>query len=374
MAMAAVLHIIISAVIVTSNYDLYYITKAVVDPSHEVYYLVDETEIKGEEFRPQEFHIRLLNRADVFIHTGTFERKWLAQALWEARNPKILEGREGHIDISKYIQLQNSSSCFILKKDYVKRVATVLSGLLRKLSPDFSNEFYEKRLSDFFAEVDKFFSELSTFTAIIPENFSIYSPCIKYFTDEFGLKHKLMIKKKDTEVFSYRAARDAAEIMKRINSPLLVVPYDIERDAEIGFISAEIPMIKIPTHLGKKYKDFSSIIKGITIIGTIPTAKAPEKVPETGVQPALERKEIMQIPPEPPRLEIQQYGYITSRYTSVVLRDRPSSTAAQAGRISGGQRVLILEKQNEWVKVTDGRNIGWVRSSVITLEKNGTVQ
>lgn len=364
---------ILSAVIVTSNYDLYYITKAVADPSHEIYYLVDETETKGTDFRPQDFHIRLLNRADVFIHTGTFERKWLSQALWEATNPKILEGQQGHIDISKYIQLHNSSNCFILNKEYVRRIATVLSGLLRKLSPDFSEQFYEKRLSDFFAEVDRFFTDLSTFVSIIPPDSSIYSPCLKYFTDEFGIKYKLMIKKTDTEEFSYRAARDSSEIMKRIKSRLLITPHDIERSAEIGFISAEIPMIKIPTHLGKRFKDFQSIVAGITIIGDIPKAMngtTGRRKPE----PPKEEEMITQIPPERPRAEIQVYGYITSRYTSVILRDRPSSTAAQAGRIPGGQRVLILEKQNEWVKVTDGKNIGWLRSSVVNIEQNGMTQ
>lgn len=365
-------NILISAVIVTSNYDLYYITKAVADPSHEIYYLVDETEIEGENFRPQDFHIRLLNRADVFIHTGTFEKKWLAQALWESRNSKILENGIGHIDISKYIQFYNGSNCFMLNKEHVKRTATVLSGLLRKLSTDFSDQFYEKRLSDFFKEVDKFFTDMSTITAIIPQNPSIYSPCLKYFTDEFGIKYKLMLKKSDREEFSYRSARDSAEIMKRINSKFLITPHNIENNAEIGFMSAEIPMIKIPIHLGKKYKDFQSIIQGIVIIGEIP--KAPLDSTKKSFQQPPSEERITQIPPEQPRGEIQTYGYVTSRFTSIVLRDRPSSTAAQAGKVSGGQKVLVLEKQNEWVKITDGKNIGWVRSSVINIEKNGITQ
>ncbi len=370
--MLNLINILMSAVIVTSNYDLYYIAKAVVDPSHEVYYLVDETEIDGETFRPQDFHIRLLNRADVFIHTGTFERKWLAQTLWESRNSKILENGIGHIDISKYIQLYNGSNCFILSKENVKRTATVLSGLLRKLSPDFSEQFYEKRLSDFFKEVDKFFSDMSTISSLITQNPSIYSPCLKYFADEFGIKYKLMIKKSDREEFSYRSARDSAEIMKRINSKLLLTPHNIENNAEIGFMSAEIPMIKIPTHLGRKYKDFQSIIQGIVIIGEIPRADSVKKmIPST---PPYSPEQITQIPPEQPRAEIQTYGYITSRFTSVILRDRPSSRAAQAGKISGGQKVLILEKQNEWIKITDGKNIGWIRSSVITSEQNGITQ
>lgn len=361
--------VILSAVIVTSNYDLYYITTRVVDPSHEVYYLVDETEMKGEDFRLQDFHIRLLNRADVFIHTGTFERRWLVQALWEARNPKVLEGRDGHIDISKYVQIRNGSNCFILSKDHVKRIASVISGLLRKLSPDFSEQFYEKRLSDFFAETDKFFSDLGTVVSIIPPGSSIYSPCLRYFTDEFKIGYKLMVKKTDQEELSYRSARDSAEIMKRINSRVLISHHQMERDAEVGFLSAEIPIVKIPAHLGKKYGNFQALIGGIVVMGEI--RWGPENgrgVP--GVVPK-EEEGILRIPPEPPRAEIQTYGYITSRFTSVVLRDRPSAVAAQAGRISGGQRVLILEKQNEWFKVTDGRSIGWVRSSVLNVEQNG---
>jgi uncharacterized protein YgiM (DUF1202 family) len=86
-----------------------------------------------------------------------------------------------------------------------------------------------------------------------------------------------------------------------------------------------------------------------------------------------EKKEIEEkissIPPEKEVTPLEEYAYISSKYTSLILRDRPSSQAAQAGKISGGSRVLVLEKQNEWVKVTDGKNIGWVRSSVLEFEK-----
>lgn len=367
--------LILKAVVVTSNYDLYYIVRAVADPSHEVYYLVDESEVQGEDFQLRDFHIRLLNRADVFIHTGTYERRWLARALWEARNPRILEGQAGHVDVSKYVTLYNGSNCFILSKEHIKRVATVLSGILRKLSPDFSEQFYEKRLSDFFVEVDRFFSDLSTIASMVSPDTSLYSPCVRYFAEEFGLRYKLILKKSDVERFSYRSARDAAEIMKRISSKVVVTDHQIERDSEVGFISAGISVIKIPAHLGKRYEDFRAILNGIVIVGEVPTVRRNgPRVGETSNVFQERERGVLPVPPELPRAEIQNYAYVTSRYTSVILRDRPSSVAAQAGRVAGGQRVLVLERQNEWFKITDGRSVGWVRSSVLNLEQNGVTQ
>jgi ABC-type Zn uptake system ZnuABC Zn-binding protein ZnuA len=363
---------LISVVVVTSNYDLYYIASKIADPSFEIYYLLDESEISQEDFDLTDFHVRLLNRADIFIHTGTFEKRWLPQALWKARNPKILEGREGHIDISKYINGYADSNCFILNREYVKRVASILSGFFRKLSPDFSSEFYEKRLSEFISEVDNFFYALqATVSSFVVTDFAIYSPCLKYLTDNFNLKYGLLIKKSESERFTYGLARDSSEVMRRMKINLLLVPHNIERSAEIGFMSAEIFMLKIPVHLGRKYPDLSSILGGILFIGDI--EKFRKNISNIQGKVEKEKKEIEEkissIPPEKEVTPLEEYAYISSKYTSLILRDRPSSQAAQAGKISGGSRVLVLEKQNEWVKVTDGKNIGWVRSSVLEFEK-----
>ena len=367
---------LISVVVVTSNYDLYFIAKSVADPSFEIYYIVDETISDPYDFEPQDFHIRVLNRADVFIHTGTFERRWLDEVLWKARNPKIIEGQDGYIDISKYIKFPQGSHCFILRKDYVKKVAVILSGYFQKLSPDFSERFYEKRLSDFFAEVDKFFNEFSTTVSpYLQRKFAIYSPCMQLISDEFGKDHDFVVKKSDDEDFSYSAARDTSEIMKRTKTYLLISPSWIERQAEIGFMSAEIFILKIPTHLGKKYPDFKAIIKNIKFVGDMEKFMKLGAIMEEGPESITGRKTTglrdreIQIPEEKPPEELKKYGYITSKYTSVILRDRPSSFAAQAGRIEGGERVLILDRRNEWVKVTDGKSIGWVRISVVTLEE-----
>ncbi len=372
----------LSAVIVTSNYDLYYIARALVDPSHEVYYLVDETETDPWKFQPQDVHIRILNRADVFIHNGTYEKKWLDEMIWKARNPKIVEGKEGHINISKYLSLKDSSNCFMLNKENIRRISVILSGFFRKLSPDFSEEFYEKRLSDFLAQVDNFFVEFSTTVSqYILGPFAIYSPCMIYLTDELKINYDFMVKKHDSERFTYRLARDASEVMKRMKVGLLISSFDIEKDAEVGFMSAETPILKIPAHLGRRFPDFKSIINGIEFVGDIEKFKKfyqeamikGAQDEKRKVQPTFTTGEIkgpeLKVPEEKPPLEVQKYGYITSKYTSVVLRDNPSPVAAQAGKINGGERVLILDRQNEWVKVTDGKSIGWLRISVITFEQ-----
>ncbi len=365
---------LISVVVVTSNYDLYYIASQVADPSVEIYYLADESQEDGINFQIRDFHIRLLNRADIFIHTGTFERRWLQQALWSARNPKILEGREGHIDISKYIDIKNGANCFIFNREYIKRVAAILSGFIRKLSPDFSTEFYEKRLSEFYAEVDEYFFALqTTISSYMLPKFAIYSPCLKYLSDSMNLKYDLLVKKNEDEIFTYGLARDSSEVMKRMNLPLLLAPHNIERSAEIGFMSAEIFILKIPSHLGKKYPNLKSIVNGITFVGDIEKLKGlQEKEKEKeGIIKKEEKKPtvITSIPPETPPAPLEEYAVVTSKYTSIILRDRPSEQAGQAGKIAGGSRVLVLEKQNEWVKITDGKNIGWVRISVLTFEK-----
>lgn len=365
---------LISVVIVTSNYDLYYIATKVADPSFEIYYLLDESDSSQEDFELTDFHVRLLNRADVFIHTGTFEKRWLSQALWKARNSKILEGREGHIDVSKYINGYADSNCFILNKEYVKRVASILSGFFRKLSPDFSSEFYEKRLSEFVSEVDNFFYGLEiTVSSFVVTDFAIYSPCLKYLTDNFNLKYGMLIKKSESEKLSYGLARDSSEVMRRMKINLLLTPHNIERSAEIGFMSAEIFMLKIPVHLGRKYPDLSSILAGILFIGDIEKfRKNISNIQEIGKMEKEKKEvegEITSIPPEKEGALLEEYAYISSKYTSLILRDRPSSQAAQAGKILGGSKVLVLERQNEWVKVTDGKNIGWVRVSVLEFEK-----
>lgn len=359
-----------SAVIVTSNYDLYYAVKSIADPSHQIYYIVDETVNDPYSFTPLESHIRLLNRADVFIHTGTFEKRWIGEALWLARNPKIVEGAIGHVDISKYIRYLNGSHCFIYSKEDLKKLAIILSGILKKLSPDFSEEFYQKRLSEFFDGVDKFFSELSTVLAPYAwVKMATYSPCISNFVVQMKLNSDLVLKRRENEVFSYRAARDSAEFMKKMNIPLVVTPHNVEKDAEIGFISAGIAILKVPVHLGKKFPDFSSIVKGISFIGEIEKVVPQKEEISQPVSPKPPTYQITTIPPEKPPAEVQKYGYITSRYSNIILRDSPQASAGQAGKISGGQRVLVLDRQNEWVKVTDGRSIGWVRSSVITIEE-----
>jgi len=365
----------VSVVVVTSNYDLYYIATKVADPSFEVYYLLDQSESLPRYFQINDFHVRLLNRADIFVHTGTFEKAWLSQALWRARNSKILEGREGHIDISKYINGYGDSNCFMLNKEYVKRVAAILSGFFRKLSPDFSQEFYEKRLSEFMSEVDNFFSTLEPIIrSFVVADFAIYSPCLKYLTTNFNLEYKFVVKKSDSEEFTYGLARDAAEVMKRMKIPILFIPHNIEKSSEVGFISAEILLVKIPVHLGKKFPDFQSVIKGVNFIGDMEKLMKGteglmrERKEEKAVKEEKE-KEITSIPPEKEPVPLEEYAYISSKYTSIILRDRPSPQAAQAGKISGGEKVLVLEKQNEWVKVTDGKNIGWVRISVLEFEK-----
>jgi len=367
----------LSVVVVTSNYDLYFVAQAVADPSFEIYYIVDETVSDPYEFKPQDFHIRILNRADVFIHTGTFERRWLGEVLWKARNPKIVEGQDGHIDISKYVKFPNGSNCFILRKEQLKKVAVVLSGYFQKLSPSFSREFYEKKLSDFFSSVDEFFNDLSTAVSpYISKKFAIYSPCMKILAEEFGKSPEFIVKKSDSEFFSFSAARDTAEIMKRTKTYLLISSTSIERGAEIGFMSSEIFILKVPAHLGKANPDFKSLIKNIKFVGDMEKFMKIEGEREAEerkngakrVVPSPEEK-IISVPEEKPPAELQKYGYITSKYTSVILRDRPSPFAGQAGRISGGERVLILDRQNEWVKVTDGKSVGWVRISVVSIEE-----
>jgi hypothetical protein len=225
------------------------------------------------------------------------------------------------------------------------------------------------------SEVDNFFSTLEPIIrSFVVADFAIYSPCLKYLTTNFNLEYKFVVKKSDSEEFTYGLARDAAEVMKRMKIPILFIPHNIEKSSEVGFISAEILLVKIPVHLGKKFPDFQSVIKGVHFIGDMEklmkgTEGLMRERKEEKAAKEEKEKEITSIPPEKEPVPLEEYAYISSKYTSIILRDRPSPQAAQAGKISGGEKVLVLEKQNEWVKVTDGKNIGWVRISVLEFEK-----
>ena len=361
--------IFVSFVVVTSNYDLYWIVKQVMDPSIEVYYLVDETVEDPWTFEPQNYHIGLLNRADVFIHTGTFERRWLSEALFKARNPKIIEGKDGHIDLSRWLPPLGDTLCLVLHKEYFKKAGVVISMILRKRKAEFTERWYEHRLTDYFSKIDEFFAKLEEkFSPIRQEKFVLYSPCVGYLVQSLGLSVEIKVKEKEDEYISKQNTLDVSEVMKKMNLLYVLSTYRIEKEAEIGFLSQDRVVIKVPSHLGKNFPTLDAIIEGIV---ALPDYLSPFRRPPAPQQPpevTPEAKEI-QIPPEKPPVELPEYAFITKRYVAVILRDRPAERAGQAGRIPGGTRVRVVEKQNEWVKVTDGKSIGWVRISVVVPER-----
>ncbi|MDP6419152.1 MAG: metal ABC transporter substrate-binding protein [Candidatus Krumholzibacteria bacterium] len=111
-------------------------------------------------------HSRRLSSADLLVYNGLeLEVGWLPLLLEGARNPGILDGNPGHLNLSEFIEVlevpeildrshgdvhPGGNPHFTVDPGVYPDLALALSGKLRELDPD-SGDYYSKRLADFLA-------------------------------------------------------------------------------------------------------------------------------------------------------------------------------------------------------------------------------
>jgi zinc/manganese transport system substrate-binding protein len=215
----------------------------------------------------------VLNKADLFVHSGLDAEPWRDNLLKGARNPRVLPGKPGNVDMSAGIELLEVPSGkadrsmgdihaygnphYQLSPVNAQRMAVTLCKAM--CEADRGNaELYKANAKKFvgdMAEVERQLkAQLSPYAGL---KIVTYHPAWAYLADSFGLDIVTTIEPKPAITPSPGQMRDVVETMKREGVKIVVVEtYNSYGQAKSVAESAGAQVLVLPDHvLGRPEAD-----------------------------------------------------------------------------------------------------------------------
>ena len=207
-----------------------------------------------------------LNKADLFVHAGLDAEPWRDSLLKGARNPRVMPGRPGNVDMSAGVALLDvpqgkidraqgdihayGNPHYQLAPANAQRMAATLAKALMDADPA-NAEFYRERAKKFVTEMADLHRALKEQIAALGEvKIVTYHKAWDYFADAFGLNIVGVVEPKIGITPSPADVRRVAELMRREGVKVVVVEtYNSLAQAEAVAAAAGARAIVLPDHV-----------------------------------------------------------------------------------------------------------------------------
>jgi zinc/manganese transport system substrate-binding protein len=212
---------------------------------------------------PKPSYMLKMNRADLVIANGlSLEIGWLPSLLQGARNPKVLPGSRGFLDLGESAEPidipagkvtramgdvhPDGNPHYMLDPVRTARLAGVIAARLGELQPG-SKDAFAKRAADFAKSTE---AKVKDWSARIAKTgiteVVTYHPSLNYFLARFGLKSAGFLEPKPGIPPSAKHIVEIIGIVKAKKIPLILV--DNFYDSKIADrIRGDVPAVKIKT-------------------------------------------------------------------------------------------------------------------------------
>ena len=207
-----------------------------------------------------------LNRADMFVHSGLDSEPWRDNLLKGARNPKVLAGQPGNVDMSEGIELKETpvgkvdrsmgdvhaygNPHFQLDPRCAARMAVTLAKAMAGLDPP-NGDLYKANAKKVVIEMldlhKDLVEKLKPFGKL---KIVTFHPGWVYFEDAFGVQVVATIEPKPMITPSPAELRKVVEIMKTQGVKIVVVEtYSSYDQAKWVADHAGAKLITLPDHV-----------------------------------------------------------------------------------------------------------------------------
>ena len=207
-----------------------------------------------------------VNKADIFVHSGLDAEPWRDNLLKGARNPRVMPGKPGNVDMSQGITLLEVPSGRVsraqgdihaygnphyqLSPANAQRMAATLVKAMSDADPD-NADFYTNNAKKFVNEMAELHRELKAKVAARGGvKIVTYHKAWDYLADAFGLTIAGVIEPKVGITPSPGDLRQTVNLMKRENVKVVIVEtYNSLAQAKAVADAAGATVLVLPDHV-----------------------------------------------------------------------------------------------------------------------------
>jgi zinc/manganese transport system substrate-binding protein len=241
-----------------------------------------------------------LNKADLFVHSGLDAEPWRDNLLKGARNPRVMPGKPGNVDMSEGIALKEVPAGKIDRSmgdvhaygnpHYTANIANaqrMAVTLVKAMSTvDAKNaQFYKENARKFVLEMAELEKRLKNdFAPYASLKVVTFHKAWDYFADEFGINIVTTIEPKPAITPSPAEMRKTIDIMRQQNVKIVIVEtYNSFDQAQSIADAVGAKVITLPDHvLGVADADSYQHLFEYDVHKLIETAKAAGIEPKSG--------------------------------------------------------------------------------------------
>ena len=207
-----------------------------------------------------------LNKADLFVHSGLDAEPWRDNLLKGARNPRVMPGQSGNVDMSAGVELLEvpdgkvsraegdihayGNPHYSLSPVSAQRMTVTLAKAMMAVDPANADLYKEnaRKLVEEFADLHRELNE--KLAPLAPLKIVTFHKAWTYFADAFGINIVGVIEPKVGITPSPSDIKRMAELMKREGVKIVVVEtYSSERQAQAVAELAGAKAIVLPDHV-----------------------------------------------------------------------------------------------------------------------------
>lgn len=207
-----------------------------------------------------------LNDADLFVHSGLDTEPWRDNLMKGARNPRIMPGRPGYVDMSENVPLKEVPSGhidrsmgdvhaygnphFTLNPQIAQRMAVTLAKAM-VLNDPANAELYKTNAKKFIVDMGDLVKEIkTTFAPYSGLKVVTFHRAWEYFADAVDIDVTDTIEQQVMITPSPKQVRDVIERMKAAGVKVVICEtYDDDKLAQYVADQAGAKMVVLPDHV-----------------------------------------------------------------------------------------------------------------------------
>src|SRR5258705_2553962 len=241
-----------------------------------------------------------LNKADMFVHSGLDAEPWRDNLLKGARNPRVIPGKPGNVDMSEGIELKEvpagkidrsmgdvhayGNPHYTANIANAQRMAVMLVKAMAGLDPK-NADFYKENAKKFVLDMGDLPKKLKAqFAPYAGLKVVTFHKAWEYFAEPFDINIVTTIEPKPAITPSPAEMRKTIDIMRQQNVKIVIVEtYDSYDQAKSIADAVGAQVITLPDHvLGVPQADSYQHLFTYDIARLIEAAKAAGIEPKSG--------------------------------------------------------------------------------------------
>jgi len=241
-----------------------------------------------------------LNKADIFVHSGLDAEPWRDNLLKGARNPRVIPGKPGNVDMSEGIELKEvpagkidrsmgdvhayGNPHYTANIANAQRMAVTLVKAMAGLDPK-NADFYKENAKKFVLDMGDLQKKLKAqFAPYAGLKVVTFHKAWEYFAEPFDINIVTTIEPKPAITPSPAEMRKTIDIMRQQNVKIVIVEtYNSSDQAKSIADAVGAQVITLPDHvLGVPQADSYQHLFTYDIARLIEAAKAAGIEPKTG--------------------------------------------------------------------------------------------